>query len=194
MTAAAHLWAVGYHDMAGADEARDKITQLAWGPGQAGRYLILEDIAVVVRHPDGTFTFDRERFPGFANIAAFTAVGFLAGLVLAAPLAGAAIGAVVGGVGTAASAAAIGIDARFVREVEGMMRPGTSALFVLDDVGSLDVTLHTIGGLGGTVLRTNVDRKRAKLIQSTLAVSADTEVGHEAPVAQGASAINSTNN
>jgi hypothetical protein len=28
-----------------------------------------------------------------------------------------------------------------------MMRPGTSALFVLDDVGDLDVILHNIQGL-----------------------------------------------
>jgi len=176
MTAAAHLWAIGFQDMARADETRDKITQLAWGSGRGGRYLNLEDIAVVVRHRDGTFIFDRKRFPGLANLVGCTATGFLAGLVLAAPLAGAAIGAFVGGVGTAASAAAVGIDAQFVREVEGMMRPGTSALFVLDDVGSLDVVLHEIRGLGGTVLKTNVDLERAKLIQATLTAPTDRQV------------------
>ena len=55
------------------------------------------------------------------------------------------------------------------------MQPGTSALFVLDSEGDMEVILHAIQGLGGTVLRTNVDVKRAKLIQSTLAAgSADT--------------------
>jgi uncharacterized membrane protein len=51
------------------------------------------------------------------------------------------------------------------------MKPGTSALFVLDEEENedLDVTLHAIRGLGGTVLKTNVDLERAKLIQSTLA-------------------------
>jgi uncharacterized membrane protein len=49
------------------------------------------------------------------------------------------------------------------------MRPGTSALFVLDEEGDMDVILHVIRGLGGTVLKTNVDLERAKLIQSTLA-------------------------
>jgi hypothetical protein len=33
----------------------------------------------------------------------------------------------------------------------------------------MDVILHQIRGLGGTVVRTNVDVERAKLIQSTLA-------------------------
>jgi uncharacterized membrane protein len=55
-----------------------------------------------------------------------------------------------------------------VREIEEMMKPGTSALFVLDDVGDMDVILHRIRGLGGTVLKTNVDVERAKLIQATL--------------------------
>jgi uncharacterized membrane protein len=50
-----------------------------------------------------------------------------------------------------------------------MMRPGTSAVFVLDEEGNMDVILRTIRGLGGTVLKTNVDLERAKLIQSTLA-------------------------
>jgi uncharacterized membrane protein len=99
-------------------------------------------------------------------------VGFLAGLVLAAPLTGASIGALLGSAGTAAATHA-GISNDFIRDVEALMRPGTSALFVLDDVGEMDVILHTIQGLGGTVVKTNVDPERAKLIQSTLAASAE---------------------
>jgi uncharacterized membrane protein len=171
MTTAAHLWAIGYDDVERADQVREEIIRIGWGPGLAGRSLVLLDIAVVVRHPDGSFTFDRKPFPGVANIVGCTTVGFLAGLVLAAPLAGAAIGALVGGAGTAASAAGVGIGDDFVREVEGLMKPGTSALFVLDDQGDMDVILHRIQGLGGTVLKTNVDLERAKLIQSTLAAA-----------------------
>ena len=52
------------------------------------------------------------------------------------------------------------------------MKPGTSALFVLDRDRDMEVILHAIRGLGGTVLKTNVDVKRAELIQSTLAASA----------------------
>jgi len=53
--------------------------------------------------------------------------------------------------------------------VKELMKPGTSAIFVLDDEGDMDVILHRIRGLGGTVLKTNVDLERARLIQSTLA-------------------------
>jgi uncharacterized membrane protein len=169
MTTGAHLWAIGYDDAARADQVRDEIKNLGWGSGRAGKYLLLDDIAVVVRHPDGSFAVDRARFPGAANVLGCTAVGFLAGLALAAPLTGAAVGALLGGAGTAAMAAKVGISDEFVREIERLMRPGTSALFVLDDAGDMEVILHAIRGLGGTVLKTNVDPERAKLIQSTLA-------------------------
>jgi uncharacterized membrane protein len=167
MTKSGHLWAVGYSDMGGAHHVRDEIVKLGWDK----HYLVLDDVAVVVRHSDGSFTLDRERFPAAANIVGSTAVGFLAGLVLGLPWAGATIGAMVGGAGTAVTSIAVGIDDQFVTEVKELMNPGSSALFVLDNEGQMDVILHAIRGLGGTVLRTNVDRERAQLIQSTLAAS-----------------------
>jgi uncharacterized membrane protein len=165
MTKATHLWAIGYEDMTRSEQVRDEITRLGWEQ----HYLLLQDVAVVVRHPDGSFTFDRKQFPGVANILACTTVGFLAGLVLAAPLTGAAIGAALGGAGTTAAATSAGIDNDFILDVSRLMKPGTSALFVLDDEGDMDMILNAIRGLGGTVLKTNVDLERAKLIQSTLA-------------------------
>ncbi len=173
-----HLWAIGYDDMKRAEQVRDEIIRLGWDTP----YLTLLDVAVVVRHPDGSFTCNRERFPTVANLLGCTAVGFLAGLVLLAPLTGATVGALLGGAGTAASVAAVGIGDDFVREVEGLMQPGTSALFVLDCEGDMEVILHAIQGLGGTVLRTNVDLQRAQLIQSTLAAaSADTSKPENEP-------------
>ena len=96
---------------------------------------------------------------------------------MGAPLTGATIGALVGGAGTAAAASQVGIGEDFIRDVEALMKPGTSALFVLDDEGNMEVILDTIRGLGGTVLKTNVDRERAKLIQSALAATAGQEGG-----------------
>ena len=168
MTAAAHLWAIGYDDVGRADRVREEIIRLGWDRP----YLILDDIAVVVRHPDGTFTLNREPFPAVAHVMGLTLLGLLAGLVTAMPLAGAAVGAALGGVNTAVAAAAL-IDAEFVRDVERMMKPGTSALFVLDDQGDMDVILHSIRGLGGTILKTNVDLERARLIQSALTAAPD---------------------
>jgi uncharacterized membrane protein len=65
----------------------------------------------------------------------------------------------------------VGISKDFIRDVEALMKPGSSALFVLDDDGDMEAILHTIQGLGGTVLKTNVDLERARLIQSTLAAA-----------------------
>src|SRR5262245_9422500 len=160
-----HLWAIGYDDMDRANQVRDEIVRLGWVDNR----LILADVAVVVRHLDGSFTINREHFPTSANIVGASAVGFLAGLVLGVPIVGAAIGAMVGGAGTAMNRMSAGIADDFVKDVQRLMKPGTSAIFVLDREGDMDVILHAIRGLGGTVLKTNVDVERARLIQATLA-------------------------
>ena len=161
MATSGHLWAVGYEDIGRANEVRDTIVSLGWdkhfphprgcgGRRPTSRWLVHPRPRAVpcrIEHPG----LHRRGLPGW-------------------PLPGAAIGAVVGGAGTALSARA-GIGDDFVREVQGLMKPGTSALFVLDSEGDMDVILHALRGLGGTVLRTNVDLERAQLIQSTLAAA-----------------------
>ena len=124
MTKSAHLWAIGYDNIARADQVRDKIIELGWGTTQ---YLMLDDVAVVVRHPDGSFTLNREEFPAASNVVGCSVVGFIAGLVLGAPMTGATIGAMIGGAGSAAVSASAGIGDDFVREVKELMKPGTSA-------------------------------------------------------------------
>jgi len=171
MTKSGNLWAIGYDNMERADQVRDEIINLGWHK----HYLQLDDVAVVVRRPDGSFTFDRKAFPAASNVLGCSVVGLVAGLVVGAPLIGAAVGAMVGGAGSVAALASVGIGDDFVREVKQLMKPGTSAIFVLDDEGDMEMILHTIRGLGGTVLKTNVDLERAKLIQATLAAApADT--------------------
>ena len=159
----AHLCAIAYDDPGQAEHARAEVTALAG----AGQYLLLLDVAILTRDANGSYTFNREPFPLTGNVLARGRLGFLAGLALAAPMTGAAIGALLG---TAAStiANAVGIEDAFIRDVERLMTPGTSAVLVLDDQGDMEVILHAIRGLGGAVLKTNVDLERAKLIQATL--------------------------
>jgi uncharacterized membrane protein len=159
----AHLWAIAYDDPDQAEHARAEVARLA-GPGQ---YLLLLDIAILARDADGSYTLNREPFPVTGNVFAGGTLGFLAGLALAAPLSGAALGAMLGAA-TSTVATAVGIEDAFIRDVEGLMKPGASALLVLDDDGDMEVVLHAIRGLGGKVLKTNVDLERAKLIQTTL--------------------------
>lgn len=162
-----HLWAVGYDNMERAHQVRAEIVRLGW----VANSLLLNDLAVVVRHLDGSFTLDRERFPTGSNILGASAVGFLAGLVIGVPIVGAAIGAAVGGAGAAMSVASADIAEDFVKDAQGLMKPGTSAIFVLESGGDMDTILHAIRGLGGTVLKTNVDLERARSIQSALAAT-----------------------
>src|SRR5215813_5214733 len=165
MTKSGNLWAVGYDDIERANQVREEIISLGWDK----HYLILQDIAVVVRHPDGSFTLNREPFPVATNVVGCSLVGLLAALVVGAPVTGAAIGAMVGGTGSVAVLTSAGIGGDFIKEVEQLMKPGTSALFGVDDEGDMEVILGAIRGLGGTVLKTNVDLERARLIQSNLA-------------------------
>jgi len=158
----AHLWAIAYDDPEQAERARLEITRLA-GPGH---YLVLLDVAVLTRTAEGSYTLNREPFPPTNNVLVGGTLGFLTGLALAAPMTGAAIGALLGTASTAANA--VGIEDVFIQDVERLMKPGTSAVLVLDEQGDLEVILHAIRGLGGTVLKTNVDLERAKLIQTTL--------------------------
>jgi uncharacterized membrane protein len=170
MKSTGRLWAVGYDDLERAERARDEIVRLGWHK----RYLLLDDVVVVVRHPDGSYTLNREPFPTAANLLVCSAVGFLAGLVVAAPLSGAAVGDLVGGAGAVMSKA-VGISPDFVREAQALMKPGSAALFVLDDGGDMEVILHALRGLGGTVLRTNVDLEEARRAQSALAAASPAE-------------------
>src|SRR5262245_12468186 len=167
MTDGEHLWVVTYDDIGRANQVRDEIVRLGWDENR----LILGDVAVVARHHDGSFTLDRERFPTTSNILGCSAVGFLAGLVIGLPIVGATVGALLGGAGSVTTAASTGISDEFVKEAQALMKPGTAAVFVLDAGGDMEVILHAIRGLGGTVLKTNVDVERARLIQTTLAAA-----------------------
>ena len=76
-------------------------------PGLAGRStdLILRDVAVAVRYPDGSFTLNGEPFSDATSIFRCTAASFLAGLALSVPpLTAAAVGFVLASVGYAAAA------------------------------------------------------------------------------------------
>ena len=160
----AHLWAIGYDDAVQAERTRAEVTALAG----AGQHLRLLNVAILTRTGEGSYTLNRKPFPLTSNVLAGGTLRFLAGVALAAPImTGAAIAALLGS--TASTVAnAVGIEDAFIRDVERLMKPGVSALLVLDDQGDLEVILHAIRGLGGTVLKTNVDLERAKLIQTTL--------------------------
>jgi uncharacterized membrane protein len=160
-----HLWAIGYDDMEQAEQLRHELIKLG-----NKHYFTLLDSAVAVRYRDGSFTLDGQPFVAALDFGGHSFADFLAGLALGAPpLTGAAVRALKRS--TVGVAAEVGIDDAFIKEVESLMKPGTSALFLLDEEGDLEAGLQGIRGIGGTVLKTNVDVKRARLIRSTLAAT-----------------------
>jgi uncharacterized membrane protein len=162
MTKRAHLWAVAFDDISRAEHVRAEIVKI--GETQS---LILLDTAVAVRYPDGIVTLNGEPFVCVPRVDKHSIASFLVGLALAVPpLSGPAAGALERAAGRAADA---GISEGFIEEAQALMQPGTSALFVLDQEGDMQEILQGIRGLGGTILRTNVDMERARLVQSTLA-------------------------
>ena len=162
MNATSRLWAVVFDNPTAAERLRAELRLL-----EEDHCLVLDDVAIVTHLPDGSFTFDREPNPALAVTGGLGLVGFLAGLVVAQPLAGAAVGALLGGT-LAAAGARVGISDEFVREVEALMTPGTSALFLMDEWGDREAILYNLRGIGGKVLRTNVDPDWAKQVQAAL--------------------------
>jgi uncharacterized membrane protein len=159
----ARFWAIGYENSARAEEARARIDALAGHEP----HLSLLDIAILERHLDGTYTLDREPFPATGNIFSGRILRFLAGFALFAPVTDGAVDAMLGS-SAATTASAIGIEDKFIQDMKNILKPGSSTLLVLDDDGEIGEILRGIRGMGGTVLKTNVDVERAKLIQATL--------------------------
>jgi uncharacterized membrane protein len=159
MSNSGHIWAVAFDDVSRADLVCGEVKKLA-----ERHSLILDDWAIAVRSVDGTFTVDGE--PLLQPKPHGRLANFLAGLALGAPpLTCAAVDIFV----SHQSGGAIGHD--FIGEVKDLMQPGSSALFIVDRAGDLHAILDAIRGLGGTVLKTNVDLERARLVQSTLAAT-----------------------
>jgi uncharacterized membrane protein len=162
MTSTAHLWAIGYDGMERAEQVRHTIVKL----GETGA-LTVRDTAVVIRYPDGTVTLDGKPFVDSTKVSNHFSASVLAGLALAAPpLCEQTVRAYLDCVGGACCE--VEIERGFVCDVQSMIEPGTSVLFLLDQECDMDAILQGIRGLGGKVLKTNVDPKHASRIQSTL--------------------------
>jgi len=166
MIEGAHLWAIGYDDMDRAEQVRAEAVRF----GEKHSLILLDTAAI--RYSDGILTLNGEPFVAIPRFRGRKFASFLAGLALGLPpTTEAAVGAMERAAGGKAVDA--GIDENFITEVQTLMKPGTSALFVLDQEGDMPAVLRDIRGLGGTVLKTNVDLTRAKLIQSALAAVDD---------------------
>jgi len=161
----AHLWAVGYDDVDRADQVRKVIVSLA----DPRHELQLLDIAILVRTREGSLQINGRPLPTGNRAARYGTLAFLAGFALAVPLVTDEAVSRLFDSTVPELSQAVGIDESFQKEIGSMMRPGSSALLVLDIAEDVNALLRSLRGLGGTILRTDVDLERANLIQATLA-------------------------
>ena len=130
-------------------------------------YLIdLEDAVVAVKDQKG-----KVRLHQAVNVTAAGAMtggfwGALIGLIFLNPLLGLAIGAAAGAVSGALTD--VGINDKFMKDLAGAMKPGSSTLFVLVRKATPDRVLDELKGTGGTVLRTSLSHEDEAKLQAAL--------------------------
>jgi uncharacterized membrane protein len=95
--------------------------------------------------------------------------GSLIGLIFLNPLLGAAVGATAGAVSGALSD--VGINDKFMKELAGTMKPGSSALFVLVRKATPDKVLAELQGSGGKVLKTSLSHDDEAKLQAALSAA-----------------------
>jgi len=157
----ADLIAIGYPDQATADAAAEEARQLA-------RDLIIQPdaIAVIVRDEEGGYHVhtNHHLVGGGATWGMFW--GLLFGLLFFIPVFGMAVGAGMGALfGKLAKSS---IDKQFQDQVRDMLKPGTSALFLMLEKVTPDKAVEAMSKYGGTVLKTSLSKDDERELQEAL--------------------------
>ena len=157
----ADLIAIGYPDQATADAAAEEARRLA-------RDLIIQPdaIAVIVRDEEGGYHVhtNHHLVGGGATWGMFW--GLLFGLLFFIPVFGMAVGAGMGALfGKLAKSS---IDKQFQDQVRDMLKPGTSALFLMLEKVTPDKAVEAMSKYGGTVLKTSLSKEDEKELQEAL--------------------------
>jgi uncharacterized membrane protein len=155
------LIAIGYPDESTAEEAADEARRMA-------RDLIIEPdaIAVIVRDGEGKYHVHTSHHPVGAGATWGMFWGLLFGLLFFIPVFGIAIGAGLGAL--MGKITKSGIDKTFQDQVRGMLKPGTSALFLMVEKVTPDKAVEGLSKFGGTVLKTSLSREGESELQDAL--------------------------
>jgi uncharacterized membrane protein len=153
----AELIAIGYPDTTTASLAMEEVERLSED------LLIQPDaVAVIIRDESGRFkTITNAHAVGKgATYGMFW--GLLFGLLFFVPFLGMALGAGLGAL--MGKVEKTGIDKTFEERVRALLRPGTSAVFMIIENATPDRVVAALSPYGGTVLKTSLsDDAQAKL-------------------------------
>src|SRR5689334_20844044 len=155
------LVAIGYPDETSALAAEQEAQRLA------DELIVQPDaIAAVVRRRDGTYQVvtNHHAVGSGPTWGMFWALFF--GLALFVPVLGMAMGVGLGALFGKLEQA--GIDNGFRAQIREMLRPGTSALFLLVEETTPDRAVAALGRFGGTVLKTSIPAEAEAKLQAAL--------------------------
>jgi uncharacterized membrane protein len=155
------LIAIGYPDettaLAAADEAQRLASDLIIQP---------DAIAAIVRDSDGKFHThtSQHHVGGGATWGMFW--GMLFGLLFFVPFLGMAVGAGLGAL--MGKVTKSGVDRAFQDQVRDLLKPGTSALFMMVEKVTPDKAVEALSKFGGTVLKTSLSKEGEADLQDAL--------------------------
>jgi uncharacterized membrane protein len=157
-----NLIAVAYPDV---DTARKVASEL--GQLSKEKSIVLDDIVVLERRPDGKVKLHQAVSTAGAGAAGGALWGGLIGLIFLAPLLGMAVGAAAGG--AAGAFTDVGVDDKFLKDLGTRLKDGGAAIVVLVRQSTPDKVIPRISQYGGEVLQSSLDNEAEERLQAALA-------------------------
>lgn len=157
----AELIVIGYDDEETASRAAEEVRRLAHD-------LVIEPeaVAVISRDANGKYRVTTDHHPVAEGATWGMLWGALFGLLFFIPVFGLAIGGAFGALFGLLEKA--GIDDSFQTEVREMVKPGTSALFMIVDKVTSDKAIEALSQYGGRVLKSSLDANAERQLQEAL--------------------------
>ncbi|MGH2703132.1 MAG: DUF1269 domain-containing protein, partial [Actinomycetota bacterium] len=123
-------------------------------------------IAAIVRDPEGKFKVSTNHHAVGAGASYGMFWGLLFGVLFFVPFFGMALGAGLGAL--MGKVEKSGVDREFQRRVRDLMKPGTSALFLIVEKVTPDKAVEALSAFGGTVLQSSLTRDAEAELQNAL--------------------------
>ncbi len=156
-----NLIAIAYPDLETARNVQAELGQLT-----KEQSIVLDDMVVIERRPDGKVKLHQAISTAGAGAAGGALWGGLIGLIFLAPLLGMAVGAAAGG--AAGALTDVGVDDKFMKDLGTNLKEGGAAVVVLVRQSTPDKVLPRISQYGGEVVQSSLDDETEARLQAAL--------------------------